>query len=113
MRNPLQRLSTRHALVFIVVSLNQVATVGAIRISSIDGLANPYEVAIDGEDIHLLAQRIIRSFLFPKGLILLVISVLAVGIRCFKSIRSFEKEQKVRLKKSKNSLTFETVKKFV
>ena len=47
--------------------------------------------------------------MFPKGHILLVKSVLAVGIRCFKSIRSFENEQKVRLKKSKNSLTFLSV----
>ena len=47
--------------------------------------------------------------MFPKGLILLLISDLAVGIRCFKSIRSFENEQKVRLKKSKNSLIFLSV----
>lgn len=57
MRNPLQRLSTKHALFFILASLNQVATVGPIRISSIDGLANPYQVAIDGEDIHLLVSE--------------------------------------------------------
>lgn len=67
MRNPLQRLSTKHALVFILASLNRVATVGPIIISSIDEFANPYEVAIGGEDMHLLGSEKHLAFLVSEG----------------------------------------------
>ena len=67
MRNPLQRLSTKHALVFRLASLNRVATVGPIRISSIDGFANPYEVVIGDENMHLLGSEKHKEFLVSEG----------------------------------------------